>query len=126
ETCLGAKKVERVVLSSDSPEALAIAARYPKALALRRPDEISTDTALAIEFVRHALTVVGPGFDAVAIVQASSPFTEPRDVDATIELLERSPAADSAVSVMKLDHAVHPAKLKRLVGDKLEPYLEDE
>ena len=31
-----------------------------------------------------------------------------------------------AVSVMKVDHATHPVKLKRLVGDKLLPYLEEE
>jgi CMP-N-acetylneuraminic acid synthetase len=126
ETCLAAKRVEKTLLSTDSDEALAIAARYPAVLGVRRPAEISTDTALAIEYVRHALTVVGPGFDAVAIVQPSSPFTLAADLDATIELLERSPEADSAVSVMKLDHAVHPAKLKRLAGDKLVPYLEEE
>src|SRR5262249_36615168 len=49
----------------------------------------------------------------------------PEDVDATIDLLERT-GADSAVSVMRLDHAVHPAKLKRLEGDRLLPYLEEE
>ena len=27
---------------------------------------------------------------------------------------------------MKLDHAIHPAKLKTLSGDRLLPYLEDE
>jgi CMP-N-acetylneuraminic acid synthetase len=34
--------------------------------------------------------------------------------------------ADSAASATKLDHATHPAKLKRLAGDRLVPYLEDE
>lgn len=127
ETALGATKLAAVVLSSDSDEILQVArARYPKVIALKRPDAISTDTALAIEYVRHALAEVKGPFDAVAIIQPSSPFTVPADIDATIAVLEHAPEADSAVSVMKVDHAVHPVKLKRLEGDKLLAYAEEE
>ncbi len=79
--------------------------------------------------MRHALNALEgdgePLFDTIVIVQPSSPFTLSRDVDATIELLETT-GADSAVSVMALDHAIHPAKLKVLEGDRLHPYLEEE
>lgn len=124
-----ASRVSRVVVSSDDDEVLSIAAAVDPSLPLRRPAEISTDRALAIEFARHALATlegVGePPYDAVAIVQPSSPLTLPGDVDATLEILERTGAA-SAASVMHLDHAIHPLKLKRLVGDRLLPYLEEE
>ena len=66
----------------------------------------------------------GP-FDAVVIVQPSSPFTLGEDIDATVELLAES-GADTVVTVMQLDHAVHPLKMKILDGDRLLPYLEDE
>jgi CMP-N-acetylneuraminic acid synthetase len=66
----------------------------------------------------------GP-YDAVVIVQPSSPFTLAEDIDATIDLLVRS-GADSAVSVMQLEHAAHPFKMKVLEGDRLLPYLEEE
>src|SRR4029077_5895454 len=80
-------------------------------------------------YVRHAVDVLerageGP-FDAVAILQPSSPLTLPEDIDATIELLESS-GADAGVSVMKLDHAIHPVKMKVLQGDRIEPFLEEE
>jgi CMP-N,N'-diacetyllegionaminic acid synthase len=124
-----ARRVDRIVVSSDDQEVLDIASDFDPGYPLRRPAELATDTALAIDFVRHALkTVEDAGevpFDAVVIVQPSSPLTQAGDIDRTIELLE-STAADSAVSVMELDHAIHPAKLKRMEGDKLLPYLVDE
>jgi CMP-N-acetylneuraminic acid synthetase len=129
EACLAAQNLSRVVVSSDDEEVLQIAGRYDARLPLRRPAELATDTSLAIEFVRHALSTLEiggePRFDAVVIVQPSSPFTTAEDVDAVVELLERS-GAESAVSVMEVDHALHPLKLKTMQGDRLLPYLEAE
>lgn len=141
EAARSATRIDRLVVSSDSDEILAIAASYDPALALRRPPELSTETALAIEYVRHALAELGrpqgpedaegaqdsrgERFDAVAIIQPSSPFTLAEDIDATIDLLDRS-GADSAVTVVQLDQVVHPFKLKTLDGDRLRPYLEPE
>lgn len=131
EAALGAKSLQSVLLSTDSDEALALAAaQYPKVVGLKRPEALSTDTALAIEFVRHALSELArcgqSGFDAVAIIQPSSPFTTSEDIDRTAAVLAAAPEADSAVSVMKLEHAVHPVKMKRLEGDKLLAFVEEE
>jgi CMP-N,N'-diacetyllegionaminic acid synthase len=67
----------------------------------------------------------GERFDAVAVVQPTSPLTAPDDIAAAVDLLERT-GAESAATVVKLDHAVHPLKLKRLEGDRLVPFLEDD
>ncbi len=129
EAARGARRLTRLVVSSDDREVLDIAAGYERQLPLVRPAEISADQSPAIDYVRHALDVLegqgqGP-FDAVVIVQPSSPFTLGEDIDATVELLAES-GADTAVTVMQLDHAVHPLKMKILDGDRLLPYLEDE
>jgi len=130
EAAMKAQRLTRVVLSSDDEQILALSrGAGANVLALRRPDELSTDSALAIEYVHHVaaeLNAMGEEvFDAVAIVQPSSPFTLGEDIDATVDLLLRSDA-DSAVSVMQVEHAVHPLKLKRLEGTRLVPYLEEE
>ena len=126
---LGATRLSRVVVSSDDPEVLAIARSVRPDLALARPPEIAGDTAPAIDYVRHALASLEaagePAFEAVAILQPSSPLTLPGDIDATLRLLEET-GADSAVSVVRLDHAIHPAKLKRLEGDRLVGFLGEE
>jgi CMP-N,N'-diacetyllegionaminic acid synthase len=129
EAARSAQRLSRLVVSSDDREVLDIAASYDERLPLARPAELATDTSLAIEFVRHALeTLEGQGegpFDAVVIVQPSSPLTLPADIDATVDLLATS-GAESAVSVVQLDHAIHPWKMKVLDGDRLLSYLVDE
>jgi CMP-N-acetylneuraminic acid synthetase len=126
ETSVAAACFATVVLSSDDDEILAEAYGLD-IVALRRPPELATATARAADVVRHAVNELerGERFDAVAIVQATSPFTAPADVAATVELLERT-GAESAVSVVRVDAALHPAKLKRLEGDRLLPFLEDD
>jgi len=65
-------------------------------------------------------------FDYVVIIQASSPLTQSNDIDQTIQLLLNHPEADSSVSVMHLDHAIHPVKLKTMKDNVLLPYWEEE
>ena len=129
EAALNSKTLDRVVVSSDDDETLDIAGEYEGVLPIRRPAELSDDTALAIDYVRHSLAILekteGAVFDAVVILQPSSPLTRTMDIDATVRLLEDS-GADSAVSVVKLDHAIHPAKLKEMRGDQLISYIEEE
>ena len=129
ETSLGTRVLDRVVVSSDDPEILRVAWSYGRDLPLTRPEELSGDRSPAVDYVRHAMETVErierTRYDVAAIIQATSPLTQPVDIDATIALLQDSPA-DTAVSVMKLDHALQPAKLKRMVGNRLIAYLEEE
>ena len=123
ETALAAGCFELVALSSDDDEILAEAAGVD-VVALRRPPEISTETSRASEVALHALRELGD-FDALAIVQCTSPFTAPEDIRGAVELLEQT-GAESVVTVAVADAAYNPLKLKRLVGDRLLPYLEDD
>ena len=123
ETALAAGCFEVVALSSDDDEILAEAEGLD-VVALRRPPELSTGTARASEFAQHALRELGE-FEALAIVQCTSPFTAPEDVRGAVELLERT-GAESVVTVAVADAAYNPLKLKRLQGDRLLPFLEDD
>jgi CMP-N,N'-diacetyllegionaminic acid synthase len=123
ETALAAECFDAVALSSDDDEILAEADGLD-VIALRRPPEISTQTARAAAVAKHALAELGD-FDALAIVQCTSPFTAPEDVAGAVALLERT-GAESVVTVARIEAAHHPAKLKRLEGDRLLPFLEDD
>jgi len=129
EAACQADRIDRLVVSSDDERILEIARGYDPRLPLRRPADLATDTAPAIDYVRHAIEELERAsqtvFDAVVIVQPSSPFTLPVDIDATIDLLDSS-GADTAVSVVEVEHALHPAKFKVLNGDRLAPYFEEE
>lgn len=129
ETSLAASCFDTVALSSDDPEILA-EANGLDVLALPRPSVLSTDTARSFDVVRESLRAAedehgGGPFQAVAVVQATSPFTAAEDLVGTMALLESS-GAGSAVSVARLESGLHPLKLKRLVGNRLVPYLQDD
>jgi CMP-N,N'-diacetyllegionaminic acid synthase len=119
-----------IVVSSDDAEVIALAQQQKSPFVVRRPPELATDTAPAIDYVTHALRVLERDrgrarYDATCILQPSSPLTLPEDVEGTLALFADTGAA-CAVSVMKLDHAIHPLKLKRMEGDRLLPFLEPE
>jgi CMP-N,N'-diacetyllegionaminic acid synthase len=127
ETALASASFEVVALSSDDDEILAEATDLD-VVRIARPARLASDDALVADVVTHALAAVedpAKRFDAVAIVQATSPFTAPEDIAGAVELLART-GADAAVSVVRVDAAKHPLKLKRLAGDRLLPYLDDD
>jgi CMP-N-acetylneuraminic acid synthetase len=127
ETAIAAGCFSTVALSTDDPRILAEAEGLPVTL-VERPAELATDTALTYHVVVHALEALETGahaFDAVAVVQCTTPFTAPEDLAGCVDLLERT-GADSAVSVTELESGVHPWKLKRLEGNRLLPFLQDD
>ena len=125
---LASKYTTTLAVSSDSDDVLNIAKQYRNVHALKRPAEISDDLSPAIDYVRHALITLEQdiSFDVVVILQPSSPLRSSVDIDSTIELLLQHPEADSAVSVVKVDHMVHPYKLKVMENRQLLPFIEDE
>lgn len=129
ETACKSTLLDTIVVSSDSEKVVQIAQQFDTIIPINRPIHLATDTSPAIEYIRHALIFLEANykktFDIIVILQATSPLTTPKDIDKTINKLI-STGADSAVSVVKLDHMVHPIKLKVLEQDKLLPFLEEE
>jgi CMP-N,N'-diacetyllegionaminic acid synthase len=128
EAARNARSLGRIVVSSEDDEILAVAAGYDRSYPLTRPVELATDLASGVAVVQHALSMIEPSegrYEVVVILQCTSPFATGEDIDGCIELLRRT-GADSAVSVVKVAHDVHPAKLKTMNGDRLLPYLEEE
>ena len=125
-SALSSTLITDIAVSSDSDEVLEIASNYQRVKVIKRPAELAGDLSPAIDYVKHALEQYKFTFDYVVIIQASSPLTQPNDIDQTIQLLLNHPKADSSVSVMQLDHAIHPVKLKTMKDNVLLPYLEEE
>ncbi|MFF0433265.1 cytidylyltransferase domain-containing protein [Streptomyces sp. NPDC004327] len=96
--CLGAPAVTDVVVSTDDP-AIADAARAFGAEAVRRPAELSGDTASSESAVLHAMDAFeathGRAADVVLLVQCTSPFITADEVDETARRITEG-AADTA------------------------------
>ncbi|MDN5381735.1 MULTISPECIES: acylneuraminate cytidylyltransferase [Streptomyces] len=99
--CRAARRVTDVVVSTDDG-AIADTARRAGAEVVRRPAGIAGDTAPSEAAVLHALDVYealhGSPVDVVLLVQCTSPFLLPGDIDeAAAAVAERG--ADTAVTV---------------------------
>ena len=85
---------------------------------LHRPDQLCTDEATTLSCVLHAHDSL-PGYDAICILQPSSPFRTGRDVAVCIEMCSFA-GVDSVVSVTRgPDDLVflkrHASRLERLL-----------
>lgn len=87
ESALNARKVERVVVSTDDPEIAQVSAAAG-AEVIWRPQEISGDTAPSEAALIHALDKLKVRRGPLAFLQCTSPLTLPEDIDGTLGLLE--------------------------------------
>ena len=92
--CLAAKQSQSctdVMLSTDSHEIADEARKYNVSSPFIRPDFLATDTATTEGVVRHAITWCaerGKIYDAIALLEPSSPFVRPQDYDQACEIME--------------------------------------
>ncbi|WP_396161735.1 cytidylyltransferase domain-containing protein [Flavobacterium sp.] len=127
---LGIPQITTVALTTDSEDLLVMFQDISELECIKRPAEISDDKAPAIAYVRHALKLLehklNIRYDYVMILQPTSPLRLKEDIVGTIQLMYKHPEADSAVSVMKVDHLNNPIKMKVMDGDELVPFFEHE
>jgi CMP-N-acetylneuraminic acid synthetase len=117
--------VDRRVISTDSPEYAREGEHHGLDAPFLRPAELSGDRAGAVETMQHAVREMeardATTYDVVLIVEPTSPFRVPDDVERCARrLLE--PGVDSAVTVSELPTKAHPHKVLRLDGDNLTFY----
>ncbi len=114
----------RVVVSTDSEVYAEIAAHYGAEVPFLRPIEISGDVSPDIDWVRHALDMlgaVGEGFDCFSILRPTSPFRQAATIRrAWAEFLaERGADSLRAVELCRQ----HPGKMWVVRNRRLLPLL---
>ncbi len=118
----GATRLARCVVSTDDAEIARVAAQHGGDAPFIRPAELATDQAASLGVMQHALRMVeqaepGTRYDALVMLQPTTPFRTAADIDGALALLERT-GADSVISVMDVA-GHHPARMKYLDGDRL-------
>lgn len=99
-----APSITEVAVSSDSDKILEIAAKHG-AVAIKRPDDISGDTASSESAWLHALNAresETEGFARVVALQATSPIREATDLEGALAQYERE-KLDSLLSVCEVE-----------------------
>ncbi|MGB0776451.1 MAG: cytidylyltransferase domain-containing protein [Flavobacteriaceae bacterium] len=87
EQAVNANCFDRIILSSEDEEIIAVAKSFGLEVPFKRPDNLATDEAKSIEVVKHALNTLstnGEEFDAVCILQPTSPLRISEDVELAV------------------------------------------
>jgi CMP-N,N'-diacetyllegionaminic acid synthase len=124
EKALKSRYIDRVMVSTDSQEIADAARKHGVEVPILRPAELATDTASSYDVIRHAVAYqesVGEAFDYIVLLEPTSPLREDDDIDRMLERLDaRAAEFDSIVSVGEVSH--HPSIMKRVEGDRMEPF----
>jgi CMP-N,N'-diacetyllegionaminic acid synthase len=107
-------RLDAVVVTTDDAEIAALA-RSLGADVVDRPAALASDEAGMLEVVLHALAE-RPGFEAVAVLQPTSPLRRAEHIDATLDALAE-PGSDAAVTVVAVPHRYVPEQLMALEAD---------
>ncbi len=110
---LGARQLKRVVLSTDDDEIARIGRAYGLEVPFLRPPDLSRDNTpmiAVLQDVVRRLEAQGEVFDAILVLQPTTPLRRPSDIDGAVQLLEQT-GADSVISFVDVGEK-HPARMK--------------
>jgi CMP-N-acetylneuraminic acid synthetase len=114
ESALGSRLLAAVVVSTDDLEIGEVARRYGAETPFVRPAELARDDTPGVDPVLHALEVL-PGFDAVLLMQPTSPLRTSEDINECIRFAEGI-GAGCVVSVTEASQ--HPYWMYRLDAER--------
>lgn len=110
EAARAAKRLSRVILSTEDEEIAALGRRCGVEVPFLRPQELAADATPTLPVIRHAVEWLekhGDQFDAVCLLEPTSPFRQPGTIDACIDLLLET-GADSVVTVLPVPPEHNP------------------
>lgn len=95
--------IDNVIVSTDCSKIAEIAEQYGAEVPFLRPEEIAGDKAKSVDFVLHSIEYyenIGVEFDAVIVLQPTSPLKSYDDVNKSIEIFDKN-ENDSLISAYK-------------------------
>src|SRR5580765_4600206 len=99
--------IDRLIVSTDDPEIVALAAAAGVEAPFVRPPHLASDTASAFAVAEHALAWLddtdGYRPDVVLWLQPTSPLRTDRDIEGALAMLDRHPSC-AVMSVCESEH----------------------
>jgi CMP-N,N'-diacetyllegionaminic acid synthase len=104
------KLLSKVILSSENDAIIKVANAIGLEVPFVRPDYLSNDDTSSIDVVQHAIHFFeekGLNFDAICLLQATSPFRAKGFIDKAIKLFIKT-NSDALISVQKVPNEYNP------------------
>lgn len=102
--------LDKVILTSEDREIIEVATKLGLEVPFTRPEELARDETPSIEVIKHALNFFrekGEEFDAVCLLQPTTPFRTPGLIDTCIKKFEEN-NYDSLISVREVPAEFNP------------------
>ncbi len=121
----GSKLIDKVVVATDDKKIAAVAKRYKTDVVIL-PKRLTGDKSPVIGSALHTLAELekqGERYDAVALLEPTSPLRKKDDIDSAIKiLLKNYSKTDAVVSVGEV-HPENPYIMKAIKGGRLKPFV---
>ena len=91
-----------------------------------RPKELSTDSSLTFDVIKHTMNFLkdkDEHYDIIVLLQPTTPFRKVESIDEAILTLKKSNKYTSVVSVVDVE-GNHPLRMKKIEGDYLINYID--
>lgn len=114
---------DKIIVSTDDSEIKHVSLEYG-AEVIDRPKELATDTALAMDAIRHvveSLEANGEQIEYIYILEATSPLRRKSDITQCMKIL-RSGVYDSIATLVP--SSISPGRMFQIHGDIINPYIE--
>ena len=117
-----------MILNTDDAEIASVGREYGLEIPFLRPTELAADHILIQPVLKHMLVWLSEneGYhpDALVLLQPTSPFRLPIQIDQSVELF-RNLRAGTVVSVVEVPHNFVPNSQMVLINKTLVPYQDD-
>ena len=110
EVALKSKFLSKVILSSDNDAIIKIAKEVSLDVPFKRPANLAEDGSSTLQVIKHALDFyknLGENFDAVCLLQVTSPFRSLEFLDKALQDFMKF-GTDSLISVLEVPHEYNP------------------
>lgn len=110
EAARACSSINELIVSTDNDEIAATANKYGVAAPFIRPPSIADDIAPMIDVIKHALTFYqaqGKIFEAICLLQPTTPFRTTEDIKACVKLMEKYDA-DTVITTISVPDVYNP------------------
>ena len=122
------KYINRVILSTDDEEIAILGKKLGAEVPFLRPSELAEDNVTDLPVFQHCLNWLRENEnyipDIIVHLRPTAPLRKNYHIDTGIELLLKSPGADSVRSVTAVGQ--HPLKMWKIENNRLVPFVSEE
>lgn len=118
-------RIDRTVVSTDSPYIAELAANLGADIPFLRPSDLATDQTPMFDVIEHAVTELeaqGEDLDLIVLLQPTAPLRRPSHVNDALDLIKKT-ECDSVVSVVEIPGHYRPHYAMKIDEGRLVNFL---